>query len=33
MRRRAGVDGRRIGIGEEVMRRQREVKRWRGGEE
>ena len=33
MGRRAGEEGRgRIGIGEEVRRRRREVKRWRGGE-
>ena len=33
MGRRAGEEGRRrIGIGDEVRRRRREVKRWRGGE-
>ena len=31
--RRRGEEGRRIGIGGEVRRRRREVKRWRRGEE
>ena len=31
--RRRGEEGRRIGIGGEVRRRRREVKRWRGEEE